>query len=504
MHRTVLEPPTAIRAPRPVREAFAALGLVGREQAEAHALVRAALLARGRRRRDLLDRLAGRREDGPPPSPRATLAWIPLVLAVRDEMAEAGLAPADEVRPAADALLQALTAAAGESSRTIEERWRRARRARHEEARGRALLHPLLDLLTDAALTLTASGRVGLWNRAGVLLTGRRRRDLARTGPAALFRDRAVCEGVLEALRRRSRVAPEEATLVNAAGEDVPVRVFAARLDVRPRGGEDDPERALLLFHDLTEVQRIRRRLIETENLSAMAKIAGSVAHEFRNPLNSLFLSADLLEDELAGSGALQEAITPTLAAIREEVERLNQIITHYLSLSKVASNTPEVVDLGATVRAFAEEWRAQAVERGIDLRVRVHDGDPRVSADPNQVRRVLVNLVDNAFDAIVEQEASARARSGVVTLSVRPLRAVVKLTVRDNGPGIPAAIRDRVLEAFFTSKAQGSGLGLYLVREIVLAHGGDLTLTSPRGRGTSVVTRWPRVPEGPRPGGPS
>ena len=82
-----------------------------------------------------------------------------------------------------------------------------------------------------------------------------------------------------------------------------------------------------------------------------MAKIAGSVAHEFRNPLNSLFLTTDLLEDELEGHEAVRESIAPTLAAIREEIERLNQIITHYLSLSRIAGASPEEMDLAATVR---------------------------------------------------------------------------------------------------------------------------------------------------------
>jgi signal transduction histidine kinase len=538
MHRTAADPatPTRLRVSRSVRDALQPLSLPPAEAETACALVRDALTGQGRARREAEARLlAGDVEDGGPPlavgeRPAPPARWIPLVLALRDELRREEPPPRGLARRV-DALLVALSGGAGGAPASAdggpdEDAAPRpagsgggTRRRRRDEVRARALLGPLLDLCPDGVLTLCASGGLGRWNRSGVALIGRRRRDLARRGPATLFRDPDELPRLLRELEEAGRLAPRETTLLAAGGRDVPVRVLGARLG---RDGaapaEDDPERIVLLFHDLTEMQSIRRRLIETENLSAMAKIAGSVAHEFRNPLNSLFLSADLLEDELAGSGALQESIAPTLAAIREEIERLNQIITHYLSLSKVASHAPEVVDLGRAVQRFADQWQDPAADRGVDLRVRLHDGDARVSVDPNQLRRVLVNLVENAFDAVGDageedgpeagepdaegaearpgapgQEARDRTRPGVVTLVVRPMRRVVKLTVRDNGPGIPEAIRERVLEPFFTSKARGSGLGLYLVREIVLAHGGSLSLGSSGVRGTSVAIRWPR-----------
>jgi two-component system nitrogen regulation sensor histidine kinase NtrY len=117
----------------------------------------------------------------------------------------------------------------------------------------------------------------------------------------------------------------------------------------------------------------------------------------------------------------------------------------------------------------------------------------------------VLVNLVENAFDAITGEEGPPptngkpeppRPREGVVTLIVRPLSRTVKLVVQDDGPGIPEEGRDKVFEPFFTSKTRGSGLGLYLVKETVLAHGGSIALASRGGRGTSVAMHWPRPAE--------
>jgi PAS domain S-box-containing protein len=367
-------------------------------------------------------------------------------------------------------------------------------------ARAREVVRHLATLAPEAVFTIRASGRVGLWNPAAAEITGRRRREVLDSGPEALFRDAGRFASLLVDLDRRGSVVLEETLLVNAAGEDVPVRVFASALRRGRPGGNGsrrDEDRYLVLLHDLSEVHRIRRRLIETEKLSAMAKIAGSVAHEFRNPLNSLFLSTDLLEDELEGEGALRETIAPTLAAIREEVERLNQIITHYLALSKISSTRREVLDLGSAVRDFAAEWRDRVAARGIELKVRVGAGRHPVGADPNQVRRVLVNLVENAIDAVAGEEEGtlpSRERPGVVTLLVRPTRRAVKLVVEDNGPGIPEPIRRRVFEPFFTSKARGSGLGLYIVREIVLAHGGEIALAAGADGGTAVAIRLPKA----------
>ena len=484
MQRTPASTTTATRSSARTRDACARVPVHGEERRRIVAAIRTALRGRGRTRRDAERALLQH--------PRHIPAhWIPLVLAERDAMRREGRPP----RGLAGRVDRLLLAIADESARRRVERRSVAppgiRRVHGLTAGARTgrLLRALFYLAPDPVLTVRASGRVGLWSRAGVAISGRRRRDLLRDGARSLFTDASALDEMLKELEDASALVTREERLRRADGAEVPVRVFGARLGP-DTGDRRDPDRHLFFFHDLTEVQRIRSRLIETEKLSAMAKIAGSVAHEFRNPLNSLFLSTDLLEDELSGSGAPEEAIAPTLAAIREEIERLNQIINHYLSLSKVAMNTPEVVDLGSVVQEFAGEWAERAAEKGIDLRVRVHPGDLSVTADPNQVRRVLVNLVENAFDALdlAPERGGERPGGGAITLAVRPMRRTAKLTVKDNGPGIPEDLKARVFEPFFTSKSRGSGLGLYLVREIVLAHGGGISLASTGGRGTTVA----------------
>ena len=500
--------PEAATPTREVNRVLNTLGLDPKVRRELYAQVARALESgtRGAKRKGVAYRKARSLAVKAPAADLQPIQLVALVLAVRDGLKGTGRgtrARAERLERASDAALRALAQKAqrmGVAEFAVTDDSARA------AAPAREMLQRLVALMPNAVVTLLASGALGLWSLAAVRMLGHRREDVRRRGVAAIFRDALVWEGLLEELESRGRVPGREVTLVNADGEDVPVRIYGVRLKhvaplpSAPRGRgqarSPDPDRLVLLFHDLSEVHHIRRRLIETEKLSAMAKIAGSVAHEFRNPLNSLFLSTDLLEDELEGRDEVRESIAPTLAAIREEIERLNQIITHYLSLSKISGASPEVMDLQEIAEAFVEENAPRLKERDVELRIRSDGADHRIVADPNQVRRILVNLVENAVDAVTLADLveEARTRSGTVTLYIRRMRRSVKLTVKDNGPGIPHDIRERVFEPFFTSKAGGSGLGLYLVREIVLASGGSMTLSSTTVKGTSVSVRWPCV----------
>jgi signal transduction histidine kinase len=296
-----------------------------------------------------------------------------------------------------------------------------------------------------------------------------------------------------------------ECALRHADGHERPVRLRAVALPPAPPepalpagrpAGREGARPLLVLLQDLSEVHTIRRRLIETEKLSAMAKIAGSIAHEFRNPLNSLFLSADLLEDELGGGDQASESVTATLGAVREEIERLNQIITHYLALSKIGGTERETLDLTRVVAAFVAEQRERAQGRGVTLALQGSGAPCVVKADRHQLRRVLLNLLENALDAL-EAGAEGRRGPGRVALSVRPGRSDVRLVVRDNGPGLPASVREKPFEPFCSTKPRGAGLGLYLVHEIVSAHGGTIALLDAAGGGTRVVVRLPAAAPG-------
>jgi len=375
--------------------------------------------------------------------------------------------------------------AADAALRALAEREDPARPEDLDRRRQIATVHRrLLTLLTDGVLTARPDGRLLHANRTAREALGLRLRELRETPLKGLFAERADSDRIWKAVREDGIVRGREYDLRAANGRTFPVRLAAARAD------GPDP-RILIVFRDLTEIRHIRSRLLETEKLGAMAKVAASVAHEIRNPLNALFLNADLLEEELSEAGKLPAAIDETLRVMREEIERLNEIIKNYLSLSKLGKANFERLDLNDVVREFAEEAEEMAGRRKLSIELRLGRGETAVRGDRNMLRRVLVNLVQNALDV-----SPPRAS---VLLSTRRLLHRVRLCVRDRGAGVPQEAIPHLFQPFFSTKERGTGLGLYLSREIVMAHDGEVTLRSMKPRGAQATVLLPRWREGRR-----
>jgi len=173
---------------------------------------------------------------------------------------------------------------------------------------------------------------------------------------------------------------------------------------------------------------------------------------------------------------------------MREEIERLNEIIKNYLSLSKLANANFERLDLNQVVREFAEEVEDDALQRDVRLELHVCRGQTFVRADHNMLRRVLFNLVQNAYEATPP--------GGRVIIGTRRLLRQAKLWVRDSGGGVPEGAEEQIFEPFYSTKDRGTGLGLYLIREIVMAHDGKVALRSIKPQGAQATVLLPRLRE--------
>jgi two-component system sensor histidine kinase PilS (NtrC family) len=265
------------------------------------------------------------------------------------------------------------------------------------------------------------------------------------------------------------------------------------RLDVTGPGGrrlvltcspvrQPDGEVFLLeLVADVTEYERLRARLGETERLASVGELAAGVAHEIRNPLAAIVNATTLLDrDDLT----LVER-TSTLGAVKKEARRLNGIVSEFLAFARPGKPRRTIGDIREVVDHVARLIREDRPRAGALLtEVHVDPSVPPFAFDPDQLTQVLWNVARNGIEAI--------DGSGCLRMDVVRQNGGVAIAVSDTGPGILPEEQRRIFEPFYSRKRGGTGLGLAIVRRIVSAHGGRIEVESATGKGTRFVIHLP------------
>jgi signal transduction histidine kinase len=242
--------------------------------------------------------------------------------------------------------------------------------------------------------------------------------------------------------------------------------------------------------HALAEAA-LRRR----DRLSAMGELASTVAHEVRNPLNAIAMSAQRLRREFLEAPARTDAdagnhaeMEQLLDVVAGESRRINDIVQQFLDFARPPKIAPHSTDLASEVRDIVEATRPLALSRGITLDADV-TGAATAVIDPAQLRQAIDNLLRNAIEATPP--------GGNVAVVARSTGKGHSIDVRDTGVGIPQDDLPRVFDLYFTTKAHGTGVGLAVTHQIVSAHGGTIEVDSKPGAGTRMTIRLPALPEG-------
>src|SRR5215813_9918137 len=235
------------------------------------------------------------------------------------------------------------------------------------------------------------------------------------------------------------------------------------------------------LQREMAERQRLEREAQRVQHFTLLGRLAAGVSHEIRNPLAALFLHVDLLEEELQEPTPESAAqVTQALAEIRTNLARLEDLVQDYLTLVRTSQLERTPQDLGAALHAWAAEWQQLATNQGVLLWLEELEDLGLVALHASTLRRAMLNLVQNALDAMPQ--------GGTLTLTGQRTATHVQLHVRDTGSGIPTEQLTQIFEPLYTTKPGGSGLGLYIVQEIVAAHGGTLAVESVLGCGTTFT----------------
>ncbi len=240
--------------------------------------------------------------------------------------------------------------------------------------------------------------------------------------------------------------------------------------------------------------RRLEEQAVEAERLAYIGTLASGLAHEIRNPLNSLNLNMQMLEEEVQqqGSGGSQLRL---LSITRSELRRLEGLATDFLAYAKPRPMDLEDVPAAAVLDRVVEVLGGEIRERRAEVTVEDASAGERIRIDRNQINQLLLNLVHNALTAAEDAE-----RSPVVRLAARREGGSVLLEVADNGPGIAAGDQQRIFDLFYSTRKGGTGLGLAIVQRIARAHDGEIEVGSVSGVGTTMRLRLPSRGKGREP----
>jgi signal transduction histidine kinase len=245
--------------------------------------------------------------------------------------------------------------------------------------------------------------------------------------------------------------------------------------------------KTVALQREMAERQRLEREAQRAQHFALLGRLAAGVSHEIRNPLAALFLHVDLLEEELQQPTPESAAqVAEVLAEIRMNLARLEDLVQDYLTLVRTSQLERTPQDLGAAFHAWTVEWQHLATSQDVLLRLEGLEELGTVALHASTLRRALLNLVQNAIDAMPQ--------GGTLTLAGQRTATHVRLHVRDTGNGIPTEQLTKIFEPLYTTKPGGSGLGLYIVQEIVTAHGGTLAVESALNCGTTFTVTLPTI----------
>ncbi|MGH7593650.1 MAG: two-component system sensor histidine kinase NtrB [Gemmatimonadales bacterium] len=354
----------------------------------------------------------------------------------------------------------------------------------------------ILGNIQSGVISVDADGRL-------VYLNPRGRKILGGSGVSFV-----PGQPVLETLRARSRELHDAITRGISGGG----RVARAEVQVRRDDGSLFPvglsttafirpgsnsRVVTAIFTDISDLKRLQEFRLRAERLEAVAALSASLAHEIRNPLAAIRSAVE----QLARSVGPDEDEQTLARLVLRESERLNRLLSEFLDFSRVRASKFERLDLAALVRDAARVAGEHPAARGVEI---VVEGEPvELDADNDLMNRLVSNLLLNAVQAldgrgrIVVSVGLARPGDGTGGTVDRP----VKLIVRDNGPGIPDTVRERLFEPFVTGRQGGTGLGLAIVQRAVSAHRGVILWDTALGAGTTfsifLPATWNREERG-------
>lgn len=334
----------------------------------------------------------------------------------------------------------------------------------------------VFEVLQEGIILLDTGGHVVYVNKAAAKILNKEVRDVTTDDLGILF--------------GRNNAWGEVAKEGGAVSHDTEIHYPEHRylnLYIAPIG-EETTTGYLILIRDETARYLHTEEILEAEQLNSLTLLSAGVAHEIGNPLNSIGLHLQLLDRktrQLQSPEAKQ--LRELVQTSRSEVKRLDAILRQFLQAVRPTKPNRERLEINALIEEIIQFLRPEIEERNIHIVLDLCSPMPVMDMDPVQIKQVFYNLVKNAYQAIP-------SGGGSILIKTECNAYEVRVTVSDTGSGISHEVMGSIYEPFLTTKSEGTGLGLLIVRRIVKDHGGNLTIASHAGEGTTITMFFPRT----------
>jgi two-component system nitrogen regulation sensor histidine kinase NtrY len=393
-----------------------------------------------------------------------------------------------ETRDEFGSLVEAFNTMAGElaaSQRKLERSRLDLERKNVQLDDRRRYFETVLERVATGVVSIGADGRIETINTAALRLLGVDRAVMGTRADDVFQRDdlKALAGLLRHARAETAQPSAQEFGLVREGRE---LYLAAAATPLLKEDGS--VEGAVLVFDDVTP-------LIRTQRIAAWRDVARRLAHEIKNPLTPIQLCAERMRRHFGGApAASRELVEECTTTIVGEVESLKALVDEFAQFARMPAPKAVPADLNAVLTETLALYNG--LFREIRIEPRFEAGLPPVRMDIEQVRRVLINLVDNAVEALGGSTAGPRPDGEPPTIVVETRRdasnGVARIIVADNGPGISPADRDKLFMPYYSTKRRGSGLGLAIVRRIIAEHGGAIDVQRNEPAGTRFVIELP------------
>ena len=361
------------------------------------------------------------------------------------------------------------------------------KQSRFDAERRRVLIETILASLVVGVIALDKNGRVTSVNQAAARLFSLGDPADARGKTVSELLEGSIVEALV-AIVEQTRTAPKGGRVQPQV--EIQVSMDGQRRKLIATAGDVEGLDGLhlgtvLIFDDITD-------LAQAQHMAAWRDVARRIAHEIKNPLTPLQLCAQRLQKLLRNTHQA-DAVRESTETIVEHVASIKRLADEFSKFARMPTIQYEKTDIGDLITTIANQYAE--TRPGITFEAQISAADTAVWIDKEQVRRAIINIIDNAVLAIEEMEAAPE--NPVITIAVTrdTSRETVEVEIIDTGPGIPEAQKNRIFEPYFTTRDKGTGLGLAIVSSIVADHAGSIRVFDNQPTGTRFVLELPVEP---------